>query len=77
VRFTLALCVSNGYTFCMKDLGLRIRVERQLREKFLELCREQDRPASQVIREFMREYIEQNKQTIADDKSRGRNFERR
>ncbi len=59
----------------MKDSGLRIRVARQLREKFFELCREQDRPASQVIREFMREYIERNEQIIANDK--GRNLERR
>lgn len=41
----------------MKNSGLRIRIERELREKFLEVCREQDRPAAQVIREFMREYI--------------------
>lgn len=41
----------------MKDSGLRIRVERELREKFLALCREQDRPAAQVLREFMRSYI--------------------
>nr|WP_281719702.1 hypothetical protein [Nitrosomonas nitrosa] len=40
-----------------KDSGLRIRVERELREKFLALCREQDRPAAQVLREFMREYV--------------------
>lgn len=40
-----------------KDSGLRIRVERELREKFLELCRAQDRPAAQVLREFMREYV--------------------
>lgn len=52
----------------MKDSGLRIRVERQLREKFLELCREQDRPASQVIREFMRDYIERHEETEADEK---------
>lgn len=44
----------------MKDSGLRIRVERQLRQKFLDLCREQDKPASQVIREFMRTYVEAN-----------------
>jgi predicted transcriptional regulator len=50
----------------MKDSGLRIRVERQLREKFLELCREQDRPASQVIREFMRDYIERHQENEAD-----------
>lgn len=41
----------------IKDSGLRIRVERELREKFLALCREQDKPAAQVIREFMRDYL--------------------
>lgn len=44
----------------MKDSGLRIRVERELRERFLALCREQDKPAAQVIREFMRAYIHEN-----------------
>ena len=51
--------VSNGYTMPMsaKDSGLRIRVERDLRERFLETCRAHDRPAAQVLREFMRRYI--------------------
>jgi hypothetical protein len=40
-----------------KDAGLRIRVERDLRDEFLEVCRAQDKPAAQVIREFMRRYI--------------------
>ncbi|WP_428409079.1 hypothetical protein [Hyphococcus sp.] len=40
-----------------KDSGLRIRVERELREKFLKLCQQQDRPAAQVLREFMRDYL--------------------
>ena len=40
-----------------KDAGLRIRVERELRDEFLEVCRAQDRPAAQVIREFMRTYV--------------------
>ena len=40
-----------------KDVGLRIRVERELRDQFLEVCRLQDRPAAQVIREFMRAYV--------------------
>lgn len=40
-----------------KDAGMRIRVERELRDEFLKICREQDRPAAQVIRKFMREYI--------------------
>ncbi|AMN53209.1 hypothetical protein ACP90_13000 [Labrenzia sp. CP4] len=48
-----------------KDAGFRIRVERDLREKFIEMCRAKDRPAAQVIRDFMRLYIEEN--TVAND----------
>ena len=42
----------------MKDVGLRIRIDRDLREKFLRACKTEDRPAAQVIREFMRAYVE-------------------
>jgi len=41
-----------------KDSGLRIRVQRDLRDRFLEVCRTQDKPAAQVLREFMRAYVE-------------------
>ena len=41
----------------MKDVGLRIRVQRELRQSFLEACRAEDKPAAQVIREFMRDYV--------------------
>lgn len=44
-----------------KDSGFRIRVDRELRQRFLEICREQDRPAAQVLREFMRDYIAENR----------------
>ena len=44
----------------MKDVGLRIRVQRDLREQFLEVCRAQDKPAAQVLREFMREYVQEH-----------------
>lgn len=44
-----------------KDAGLRIRVERDLRDEFLEACRLQDRPAAQVLREFMRRYVAEHK----------------
>lgn len=52
--------VSVGYTRSMaeKDAGLRIRVERSLRERFVEACRSEDKPAAQVIRDFMRSYVE-------------------
>jgi len=43
-----------------KDAGFRIRVERDLRDKFIEVCRAQDRPAAQVVRDFMRQYIKDN-----------------
>ena len=54
----------------MKDSGLRIRVERDLRERFLEICRQQDRPAAQVLREFMRSYIAENEALVTTDKRR-------
>lgn len=41
----------------MKDVGLRIRVQKELREQFLAACRAQDKPAAQVLREFMRDYV--------------------
>lgn len=40
-----------------KDAGLRIRVERTLRDEFLRVCRAKDQPAAQVLREFMRTYV--------------------
>ena len=43
----------------MKDAGLRIRVQRELRDQFLETCRAQDKPAAQVLREFMRAYVQE------------------
>lgn len=50
----------------MKDAGLRIRVQRDLREKFLEICRAQDKPAAQVLREFMREYVIEHEAQLPD-----------
>ena len=43
-----------------KDSGFRIRVERPLHEQFLQVCRSNDRPAAQVLREFMRDYVARN-----------------
>ena len=40
-----------------KDVGLRIRIQRNLRDDFLSACRGQDKPAAQVLREFMRAYV--------------------
>lgn len=50
-----------------KDTGLRIRVDRQLRQDFVDACRAQDKPAAQVLREFMREYVERYRQGMQQD----------
>lgn len=49
----------------MKDVGLRIRVQRDLRDKFIEACRRQDVPAAQVLREFMRGFVAEHAEAEA------------
>ena len=43
----------------MKESGLRIRVDNDLRQAFLSVCKSEDLTAAQVLRAFMRSYIEQ------------------
>ncbi len=43
----------------MSEIGLRIRVDDDLRLQFLEICRAQDTTAAQLIRGFMRGYVDQ------------------
>ncbi|WP_374496603.1 plasmid-related protein [Vogesella indigofera] len=45
----------------MKDSGLRIRVEAQLREDFLRACQKDDLTAAQVLRAFMRSYVDRQR----------------
>lgn len=63
----LPRCAHIGYTLghMGKDAGFRIRVERDLRDEFVDACRAHDRPAAQVIRDFMRQYIKDN--ALAND----------
>lgn len=41
----------------MKSAGLRIRIEPQLRQAFLDACQNNDKSAAQVLRSFMRQYV--------------------
>jgi len=50
----------------VKDAGVRIRVEKGLRNRFLETCRRQDTPAAQVLRQFMREYVAEHSGEAAE-----------
>lgn len=40
-----------------KDAGLRIRIERDLRDEFIAACRRDGKPAAQVLRQYMRLYV--------------------
>jgi hypothetical protein len=50
-----------------KDVGLRLRVERQLRQEFIESCQMEGKAAAQVLREYMREYVARNRETSQSD----------
>ena len=45
------------HTFGMKDVGLRIIIQRELRDRFMHVCRENDVPVAHVLREFMRKHV--------------------
>ena len=72
-EFPTQMCIHWVHLLTMKDAGLRIRVQRDLREKFLEVCRAQDKPAAQVLREFMRDYVTEHESlTQGTDEDSGR-----
>jgi len=54
---TLA-CIHVWYSaqMAIKDCGMRIRVEKELREAFVQACRARDRAAADVLRDFMRAF---------------------
>lgn len=60
-----------------KDVGFRIRLDRALRDEFLEVCRDHDRPAAQVLREFMRQYIASWQRQARDWEVRERRVEKK
>lgn len=52
-------CVSSVFT--MTETGIRVRVDKSLRDEFIEACRTQDKTASQVLRAYMRDYVARHK----------------
>lgn len=50
----------------MKDAGVRIRVDRGLRQAFLAVCRSEQRRASDVLRDFMQTYVERHQMGQGD-----------
>lgn len=50
----------------LKDSGMRIRVEKDLRDAFVQACRAQNRAAADVLRDFMRAFTDKQQQGQAD-----------
>lgn len=51
----------------MKESGLHLRIEPTLRQLFVEACQKQDLTASQVIRAFMRRYVDEAGAALQQD----------
>lgn len=45
------------YSCHMKDAGIRIRVEKELRTSFIAACQAENQLASDVLRNFMQTYV--------------------
>ncbi len=45
----------------MKNAGMRIRVEQELRDAFVAACQKMDMPAAQVLREHMKAIVSKMK----------------
>lgn len=54
------MCIHHGRLRAMKDVGIRIRVERDLRNSFALICQTEGRKASDVLREFMQTYVDRH-----------------
>lgn len=50
-----------------KTHNYRLRVEPELHQAFLDACKFEDRPAAQVMREFMKQYVEKHKLALQGD----------
>lgn len=50
-----------------KDVGLRIRVEKELREAFQGACLAENRAASEVLREFMQVFVDRQQHGLQPD----------
>ncbi len=49
-----------------QDAGLHIRVERELRDTFVQACQMKHRSAADVLRDFMRSYTQKQRQERTD-----------
>lgn len=48
-----------------KEAVFTMKLEPELRDAFMAAAKRDDRPASQLVREFMREYLQQDREYVA------------
>ena len=48
-----------------KEAVFTMKLEPELRDAFMAAAQREDRPASQLVREFMRDYVEQDREYVA------------
>jgi len=51
-----------------QEVGLRIRLQDDLRREFIDVCKVQDTTAAQVLRAFMRSYVDQHGASVRQGK---------
>lgn len=51
------MCIHGPILRPVKDAGIRIRVERELRSAFAAACQAENKLASDVLREFIQAYV--------------------
>jgi len=52
---------TKGVTIKMEIVNLNLRLDKQLRTEFQIICKKQDTTASAVLREFIEQYVNENK----------------
>lgn len=48
-----------------KEAVFTMKLEPELRDAFMAAAKDADRPASQIVREFMRDYVQQDREYVA------------
>ncbi|RJG43140.1 antitoxin of toxin-antitoxin stability system [Mesorhizobium sp. DCY119] len=48
-----------------KEAVFTMKLESELRDAFMAAAKAEDRPASQIVREFMRDFVQQNRDYVA------------
>ena len=47
-----------------KEAVFTMKLDKELRDAFMAAAQESDRPASQIVREFMRDYVQQDREYL-------------